>query len=199
MARTDHEIIKRVLSGKKRDFALLVERHKGKGMALAMRMLRNQQDAEEALQDSFVRAYKALGTFEGKSSFGTFFYRIVYNVCMTTLQRRGEHRHLSLSDDEDGTPIYEPPSSEDIPDIQYESTEFRTIVKEEIEKLEMPTATILTLFLINEMSYEEIVETTGLSLSTVKIRLFRGRVSLRNAIISRYGSTRSMQQEVQTA
>jgi len=76
-------VVQRILAGEKKAFAELVDRHKDKGMTLAIRMLRNREESEEALQDAFVRAFKALPRFEWKSSFSTWFYRIVYNVCAT--------------------------------------------------------------------------------------------------------------------
>ncbi|MGH2569447.1 MAG: sigma-70 family RNA polymerase sigma factor, partial [Bacteroidota bacterium] len=79
MADQDFEIIQRVLTGEKRSYAVLVDRHKDRAMTLAMRMLKNREDAEEALQDAFIRAFNALPRFERKSSFSTWFYRIVFN------------------------------------------------------------------------------------------------------------------------
>src|ERR1039458_7241970 len=87
---SDHEIISRVLGGNTRSYADLVERHKNKAMTLAMRMLRNREEAEEAVQDAFVRAFNALGQFEKRSTFSTWLYRILFNVCSTILSKRGE-------------------------------------------------------------------------------------------------------------
>ena len=96
----EHEIIKKILSGDIRTFSLLVERHQSKAMTLALRMLKNREDAEEALQDAFLRVYRALGTFEGKANFSTWFYRIVYNVCASALEKRGASILQSLSVDD---------------------------------------------------------------------------------------------------
>ena len=71
MPAVDEEIVRRVLAGEKRAFAELVERHKDKAMTLAFRMLKNREEAEEALQDAFVRAFYALPRFEWKASFST--------------------------------------------------------------------------------------------------------------------------------
>ena len=155
-------------------------------MALAVRMMRNHQDAEEALQDAFVRAYKALPRFEGRSSFGTWFYRIVYNVCSSALERRGTDVYVSLQNDSDevgGT--VELPSEDLPPDLQLESSEAEKIVHEEVERLPEAYASTFTLFVVQEMSYDEIVEVTGLPLGTVKARLFRARMMLRAAVARR--------------
>lgn len=186
MPSSDQEIIQQILAGEKRAYAELVNRHKDKAMTLAMRMLKNRQDAEEALQDAFVRAFNALPRFEWKSSFATWFYRIVYNVCATALGKRGEEIHYSLDDDESLVQV-ELTSDDFIPDLQLETSEVQRTVLEVIQTLPPKYTGILTMFFIQEMGYDEIVEVTGLPLGTVKVRLFRGRTLLRNAIIDRLG------------
>ncbi len=187
MQHSDQEIIQRILAGEKRAYAELVDRHKDKAMTLAMRMLKNRQEAEEALQDAFVRAFNALPRFEWKSSFATWFYRIVYNVCATALGKRGEEIHYSL-DDEESLVHVEAASDDYIPDLQFETSEVQRIVADVIQNLPPKYTSVLTMFFIQEMSYDEIVEVTGLPLGTVKVRLFRGRTLLRNAIVERFGN-----------
>jgi len=187
--KNDSAIIQEILSGNKRAFGDLVDRHKEKAMTLAMRMLRNREDAEEALQDAFVRAFNALPRFERKSSFSTWFYRIIYNVCATQLSRRGEELHITIDGGEDEEAI-SLPSSEIPPDIRYESVEFEQIVLREIEKLPLPYSAVCTLFFVQDMSYDQIVEVTGLPLGTVKVRLFRGRILLREGVVKQLGVTK---------
>ncbi|MEK6650967.1 MAG: sigma-70 family RNA polymerase sigma factor, partial [Bacteroidota bacterium] len=153
---------------------------------LAVRMLRNRQDAEEALQDAFVRAFNALPRFEGRSSFGTWFYRIVYNVCSSALERRGTGVHVSLEREADeGRGVVELPSEDLPPDLQLESSEAQKIVYEEVERLPGAYASTFMLFVVQEMSDDEIVEVTGLPLGTIKARLFRARMMLRTAVARR--------------
>jgi RNA polymerase sigma-70 factor (ECF subfamily) len=76
----DETILARIRAGDRNQYSLLVERYQGKGMSLAIGILKNSSDAEEALQDAFVRAWRGLDKFEGISGFGTWFYRILYNV-----------------------------------------------------------------------------------------------------------------------
>jgi RNA polymerase sigma-70 factor (ECF subfamily) len=186
--RNDGAIVQEVLAGNKRAYGELVDRHKEKAMTLAMRMLRNRQDAEEAIQDAFVRAFNALPRFEWKSSFSTWFYRIVYNVCATHLSRRGEDLHVPIDGGEDEESI-SLPSGDLPPDIQYESVEFEQIVLREIEKLPLPYSAVCALFFVHDMSYDQIVEVTGMPLGTVKVRLFRGRVLLREGVVKQLGVT----------
>ncbi len=187
MNETDKEIIEQVMGGNPRAFGRLVDRHKAKAMALAMRMLRNREDAEEALQDAFVRMYKALPSFEWKSSFSTWLYRIVYNTCINALGKRSEIERRGIDSDEEYAMPAAIESDEPLPDIQLESDEFEKIILNEIDRLPMAYGSTFTLFAVQEMSYEEIVEVMGVPLGTVKARIFRARMLLRNSIARRLG------------
>jgi RNA polymerase sigma factor (sigma-70 family) len=187
MHAADEDIVRRVLAGDKRAYGELVERHKDKAMTLALRMLKDRPEAEEALQDAFVRAFKALPRFEWKASFSTWLYRIVYNVCATSLSKRPDDVHLSL--DDTGEQFLDVASDEPAPDALFERREFYDIVAGEIERMPETYAEILALFFVNDQSYEQIVEITGLPLATVKVRLFRGRILLRDAVSRRLGVT----------
>ena len=187
MHTSDAAVIQKVLDGDKRAYAELVDRHKGKAMTLALRMLKNREDADEALQDAFVRAFHALPRFEWKASFSTWFYRIVYNVCATHLSRKEKFREVSAEPGGDGAGA-DLVSDELPPDEQYESKEFEQIVLEEIARVTDPYNVVCTLFFVQDLSYDQIVEVTGLPLGTVKVRLFRGRLLLRNAVVKRLGT-----------
>ncbi len=154
-------------------------------MALAVRMLRDRRDAEEALQDAFVRAFKALPRFQGRSSFSTWLYRIVFNVCSSALERRSLGTVSLSAETEEGAAAIQLPSAELSPDLQLESSEVQKVILEEIEKLPEVYGTTFTLFVIQELSYEEIVEVVGVPLGTVKARLFRARMMLRDAVARR--------------
>lgn len=186
MQITDVSLIQRILAGEKKAFAELVNRHKDRGMTLAMRMLKNREEAEEALQDAFVRAFNALPRFEWKSSFSTWFYRILYNVCATQLSKRGEDIHVSIESPE-GATGFNLPAEDLLPDEKYESDEFESLVAREIDALPFLYGSICTLFFLQDMSYDQIVEITGLPLGTVKVRLFRGRMLLRLAVGKQLG------------
>jgi RNA polymerase sigma factor (sigma-70 family) len=184
MIDTDKEIIQRVLDGDVRSFGILVDKHKAKAMTLAVRILKNREDAEEALQDAFIRMYRALSSFEWKSSFSTWMYRIVYNTCITAAGKKDQLSRLSI-DTADGGEYSVLESSDMLPDIRVESDEFINIVHEEVEKLPVAYGSTFTLFVLQEMSYEEITQVMGLPLGTVKARIFRARVLLREAIVKR--------------
>lgn len=192
MKTSDTDIIRSVLEGDTRSYGLLVDRHKEKAMTLAMRMLKNRHDAEEAIQDAFVRAFRALPGFERKSSFSTWFYRILFNVCSSALSKRGDTRMFSIDEESEEELKLELPSDDDEPDIELEGKEFSIIVRNEIEKMEEQYAAILTMFFLQEMSYEEIIDVTGLPLGTVKNRLFRARMQLRAAVLKHFSDLKPM-------
>lgn len=181
----DYQLVQRVLSGERRAFESLIERHKSRSMALAQRMLKNREDAEEALQDAFIRVYKSLHKFEWKSSFSTWLYKIVFNVCSSKLQKSDRENltrnTLSLEHSE----AFDFHGDEPTPDITCEQREFEQFVREEMENLPLIYSTILTMVVVQELSYEEITEITGLPLGTVKNRLFRARVMLKESLSQR--------------
>ena len=178
----EQAIIERVLAGETRAFALLIDAHKDNAMTLALRMLKNREDAEEALQDAFVRAFRSLGRFEGKSKFATWLYRIVFNVCASRSRRRELHE-VRIDD----APSDEMPIAADRPDILCEGAEFQRIVADAIDALPPVYGAIFTLYAVNEMSYEEIAEVADLPINTVKTRLFRARALLRTSVADRMG------------
>jgi RNA polymerase sigma-70 factor, ECF subfamily len=195
MVENDNDILSRILKGEHRAYAEMIDRHKDRAMTLAMRMLKNRADAEEALQDAFVRAFHALPGFEKKSSFSTWFYRIVFNVCSTLLSKRPGVHVSSFNADSDDPMKAEDPVSGDMPDVDYEAAEFQFIVREAIDAMPEQYAAILTLFFMQEMSYEEIVDVTGLPLGTVKNRLFRARLLLQREVQKRCGETMHVRYE----
>jgi RNA polymerase sigma factor (sigma-70 family) len=182
----DNEIIDRVLLGDRHAFGTLIDRHREKAMTLALRMLKNPQDAEEALMDAFVRAYNALGRFERTSTFSTWFYRILFNVCYSILRKqKGDDWQDEITEIDTRT------HDNDRPDVRYAGVELQQIVAEEIELLPAVYGGVFTLFLVQEMSYEEIAEVTMLPLNTVKTRLFRARMMLRERVSMRLGEGES--------
>ena len=184
MVKSDLDLIERVKGGDLRSFGLLVDRHKARALTLAVRMLRSTEEAEEAVQDAFVRAYHSLSAFEGRASFATWLYRIVYNVCSTALRKKrpAEARSIEARTD-DGFP--EPQDTDAGPEAMAESEELRGIISEAIDALPSNYSVIVSLFFLQERSYEEIVDITGLPLGTVKVRLFRARAMLRSEILRR--------------
>lgn len=187
MNPSDRELILEIQSGKTSSFRILVERHKDRAFTLAVRLLKQPHDAEEALQDAFLRAFQALEDFRGDAKFSTWFYRIVYNVCLTRLERaKPEEEKYSFQEDEDERFSLQIASADSLPDEVLEQAEFLSLISREIERMPEQYRVILTLYYIEEMSYEEMSEILQLPLGTIKTHLFRGRALLRSAVIGKY-------------
>ncbi len=161
-------------------FAQLVDRYKDKAMTLAIRMLRNKEDAEEVVQDSFIRVFKSLNKFEGAAKFSTWFYRIVYNACLTKIGRRKDEfqRLNSLDGDERELEDMAGPSSHAV----LESKDLFFFVRKALEEMPERYNSVLSLFYFQELSYQEICEVTRLPLGTVKAHLFRARALLQKRL-----------------
>jgi RNA polymerase sigma-70 factor (ECF subfamily) len=134
-----------------------------------------------------VRAFKALERFEKRSTFSTWLYRIVYNVCSTALSKRGESFEQTSVERDDGERENEIPDFSDIPDSVAEGEELKQNVVDAMNELPPIYSSIATMFYLDDLSYEEIVKITGSPLGTVKARLFRARAMLRDGIIRRTG------------
>jgi RNA polymerase sigma-70 factor (ECF subfamily) len=187
MTKSDQELIREIQSGTTSSFRVLVERHKDRAFTLALRMVRQRTDAEEALQDAFLRAFQALDDFRGEAKFSTWFYKIVYNVCLTRLGRtKPDTGHFSFQDDEAEHITLQLASDDSLPDEILEQSEFMTLISQEIERMPEQYRTIITLYYINELSYEEMSDVLQLPLGTIKTHLFRGRASLRSTMIRKY-------------
>jgi len=184
MSADERTIIERILAGDTRAFVVLVERHQARAMTLAVRMLKNREDAEEALQDAFLRAYGSLDRFRLESSFATWLYRIIFNVCSTRLRGRSHDLFAEPDDRLDAAGETEETAR---PDLRLETMELHEIVRRGIEAMPSVYAGIFTLFFVQELSYEEIVEVTGIPLNTVKTRLFRARRMLREYVAKHTG------------
>jgi len=183
-SQTDHEIIRQVLAGDERQYAVLVDRHKDRAMTLALRILANREEAEEAVQDAFVRAFRSLGRFRGDSQFTTWFYRILHNVAVSTLKRRGKVQHIPYEEDA-GLDLEVP--ADEARDVlaTVEQQQLFDIMEQELGRLSERYRVVLSLFYVQEMKYDEISAVLELPMGTVKTLLFRGRESLRRALAER--------------
>lgn len=172
---SDLEIIESVLRGNINDFSTLISRYKNRAFSLLLKMLRNRMEAEEALQDSFIKAYNNLQAFRKESSFGTWFYRIVYNTGLTRLNSRNHKAEKQLDSIEE---------FENTDSFRYEegSGSVKEILHELIEKLPFNYRMVIMLYYINGYTCAEVAEITKNSESNVKVILHRARTALKDKI-----------------
>jgi RNA polymerase sigma-70 factor (ECF subfamily) len=177
MTKTEEQqIIQAVLAGDSGQFEALVRAYEKTVYNLALRMLGDQQDALDASQEAFFRAYRALDSFRGDSKFSVWLYRLASNVCLDMLRKRSQAQVVSLSDEE-GEELSIPDSSPG-PEAALEKKELRRMVRQGLAQLDPAFRQVLILREISGLSYEEIAAVTGLEPGTVKSRIFRARKKL---------------------
>lgn len=173
-AKSDAYYIAEVLNGKSDSFAPLVDKYKHLAFSLAMKIVRNREDAEEAAQDSFIKAYRSLESFKGTSTFKTWFFRIVYTTSISRV--RGKHNN-QVSLEEYKLTDHELINIEDA--VGMLNAEERAIqLHRAMENLAPDERAILNLYYFEDLPVEEIATITDLSASNVKIKLFRSRKKL---------------------
>ncbi len=174
---SDQRLVKRVCAGEREVFAQLIERYKSRIFHTTLRMLRNREEAEEAAQDTFVRAYRGLAKFREDASFATWIYKICYNVCLNYLERKKPPR-VDLSEAD----FFSLPE-EDTPDRLFEHREFQHLLEQAMAALPPKQSSALVLYHAQELSYQEIAEIMEEPINSVKTHLFRGRAKLREKIL----------------
>lgn len=169
--KDDKYYIEKVVAGQTNYFSYIVERYKDIVFSIALKVLRNREDAEEMAQESFIKAYKALHTFKGDAKFSTWLYRITYNNCISEVRKR--KIHFASVDD---VQISEETDEINLDGIPEENR--AKAIKQAMEKLPTEEYTLVFLYYFEEQSIEEISNVTGLSQSNTKVKLFRARKKL---------------------
>ncbi|OGU69983.1 MAG: hypothetical protein A2W30_07395 [Ignavibacteria bacterium RBG_16_36_9] len=175
---SDQEIIDSVRKGNKSDYSIIINRYKNKAFSMLKRMLKNEFDADEVLQDCFLKAYNSLGSFKGEAKFSTWFYRIVYNSALTKLSSQKRKIEAEMSSVEDNFDLESEYNADDI-----EKKDLQEFVQDIINKLPERYSAIITMFYLNEMSIEEISEVMQITVSNVKVMLHRSRNSMRDLVL----------------
>jgi len=180
MAESETILIKRAQKGDHEAFALLVTEHQRYVYNLALRVLKNEEEALDLAQETFVRAWTAFPNFRGQSQFRTWLYRIVTNLCYNRLPNL--RRSLNDLGDDVISEIPETDIAFDNPAHGSESRELRSYLHKAIEELDENYRLLISLRYQSELSYEEIANTLNLPLGTVKTGLFRAKEKLRLAL-----------------
>lgn len=169
--KDDKFYIERVAKGDVNAYSYLVDKHKSFVYTIALKMLKNSEDAEELAQDTFVKAFKSLKEFKFESKFSTWLYRITYNGAISKLRKK----QIEISDvDNDSLAENEVVSTySTIGDLRKE--EQKKYINLALEQLREDDALLITLYYLNECSTEEISEIMELSVANVKVKLHRSR------------------------
>lgn len=172
--KPDEHLIKKVIRGESNAYAVLVDRYKHMVFTLALRILKNREDAEEIAQDTFLKAYLALKDFKGDSKFSTWLYKIAYYRSLDYLKknrRQVETTSIDISEE------YNIAAMDDALD-GLEAKERKELIKRAIQKLPADDSVLITLYYFETLSLNEISKVMGIPANTIKVRLFRGRKRL---------------------
>jgi RNA polymerase sigma-70 factor (ECF subfamily) len=177
--------------GDRREFARLVDAYSGLLYRLALKMLGNATDAEDALQNTFLKAFQHMDQFEGRSSLSTWLYRIASNEALMQLRKqRPETTFSDMSAEDEEDQNYDPVQITDWPSLPEEellSAEAHTALDRAIEHLPEKLRIVFVLRDIEDLSIQETSQVLGLSETAVKTRLLRARLRLREELSSYYG------------
>ena len=170
----DNDYIVRVLSGDVSAYASLVAKHKNLVFTIVLKIVNNREDAEEISQDVFLKAYHSLNTFERKSKFSTWLYRIAYNAAISKTRKK-KIEMVAIEDS-----VISNYSTDEINRNMNELDEDdrQIILEKALKRLPEEDNLLITLFYKNETSIDDISEITGLSVSNVKVKLHRIRKKL---------------------
>jgi RNA polymerase sigma-70 factor (ECF subfamily) len=174
MDQGDNFYIDKVLKNDLNAYSVLVDRHKDMVYSIALKILKNREDAEELAQDVFMKAYQSLKSFKRESKFSTWLYRIAYNSAISKTRKK-----QFITTDLDYNIVENYSIDEIKEDVERLSDdEQKKIVNTILEKLNPEESILITLFYFSEKTTEDISIITGLSQSNVKVRLHRLRKRL---------------------
>lgn len=170
--RSDETLVRRAAAGDRAAFDELVQRHRDRVWAVVLRVTRNTDDAEDALQEAFVSAWRALPRFDGRARFSTWLYRIAMNAALDAVGRRRDARSL----DEEG--VREPVA----PGDAFAAHALRRSLERAVADLPVEFRTAVLLCDVAGLGAGEAAEVLDLPVGTVKSRVFRGRALLAAAL-----------------
>jgi RNA polymerase sigma-70 factor, ECF subfamily len=185
---TDEELVARARTQDFGAFEQLVERYEDKVYRLAFRFVRNETEAKEIVQDTFLSIWRKLDTFKGDAQFGSWLYRVAANAALMRL--RSQRRHPEVSTEELPVDFLDTyghlPAPGDNwarrPDDELQSDELRRRIQSAVDDLPEIYRTVFLVRDVEGLSTEETAEVLGISVPTVKTRLHRARLALRQAI-----------------
>ncbi len=165
----EYVLINRILAGEKQLYATLVDKYKSYAYTIAMKILENRSDAEEAAQDGFIKAFHYLKSFNRQAKFSTWLYRIVFNTAIS-YKRKIKPAFQSIE-----TSIIE---YSERADQQTEQDDKKIFIVKAMNRLNEADRLAIQLFYIKEFNMEEVAEMMGQNLNTIKVRIHRARLRL---------------------
>ena len=179
-ALTDEQVVARILEGETAMYEILMRRHNQRLYRAVRAIVRDEAEAEDVLQETYVLAYRALRQFEGRAQLSTWLTRIAVNEALGRMRKAARFDSLEETFDEDGAPkvvaVSDPRMS---PERQAATAETRALLEEAIDKLPLDYRQVFMLREVEGLSTDETAESLGIGADNVKTRLFRARAMLR--------------------
>lgn len=188
---SDKDVITRAQKGDHAAFRVLVERYQDRAYRLALRVLRDEEAARDVVQEAFIKVYRSLDRFEGRSGFYTWMYRVVMNLCIDAKRRDRSRSHSEW--DETAPMNVDPGGADAVSELGRERSspvgllereELRGIVADAIERLPEDARQTLVLREIEGLSYSEIAECLGVPKGTVMSRLHNARKRVKEMLLA---------------
>jgi len=180
----DESLVRETLAGSQASFQLLVERYQERIFSLARHYTRNAVDVEDLVQDTFLKAFSRLDTFQGQSSFFTWLYRIAVNTILDGIKRRGRSPVNIVEDPE----AVAAPGSTRVsgPSAGMERDEIARIAHAVLGELPVIFRAVLVMREFEDLSYQEMAEVLQISIGTVESRLFRARARFKERLLQKH-------------
>jgi RNA polymerase sigma-70 factor (ECF subfamily) len=169
----DQTLVAHTLAGRSEAFGTLVERYDGAVYHLALRTLRDREEARDAAQEAFFKAYRSLRTFKTGAKFSTWIFAIAYHGCCDRLARRKRFSNEELPERADASPG---------PETQAIASDEALHLRRAIDALPEKYRAVITLYHLQGRQYDEIAKVLGVPMGTVKTHLFRAKEQLRNIL-----------------
>ena len=186
--KTDLELVEEFTNGNTLAFEELISRYEEKAYNLANRFTRNREDAEEVLQDVFTTVYRKIGSFEGKSSFSSWLYRVTVNAALMKLRKRRQNRSVLIEDvisEVDTSVLLKTPERSNT-DEKVFLLEMRSALHKAIQELPEEYRSVFILRDIDGLTSREVSKLLDVSVPAVKSRLHRSRLMLRRSLAVEY-------------
>jgi RNA polymerase sigma-70 factor, ECF subfamily len=187
---SDEEVVARVLAGETGTFEIIMRRYNQRLYRVARAILRNDGEAEDVMQDAYVRAYEHLDQFAGRAKFSTWLTRIAVHEALARQHRRNRYQDLEPMSEQEGDPMDRFASLALNPEQQAANSELRRLLEEAVEKLPDAYRAIFILRDVEDMSTTDAADALEITEENVKVRLHRARALLRKSLYARAGMER---------
>lgn len=174
MKTSDQQYIAEIIAGNTQRFSVLVDRYKDLVFSLALKMLKNREEAEEVAQDTFIKVYHSLHTFKGESKFSTWIYKVAYRACLDRMKKnKKEESNIPIDDFSEHLVL----TMENALSQMMEH-ERKKAIQDCLNELPGDDGFLLTLFYFEDQSLEEIAKIMNITANNVKVKLYRSRQKL---------------------